>query len=139
MSTTVISQSANNPDELGANLPPHGGSSSWKKIVARYQRPAAWRGIWQMLNTVVPYATLWYLMYLSLSVSVWLTVPLALLAGGFLVRIFIIFHDCTHGSFFKSRLANDIVGSLMGVLCLTPFYRWRWEHSVHHGSAGDLD
>jgi omega-6 fatty acid desaturase (delta-12 desaturase) len=99
----------------------------------------AWRAIWQMLNTLVPYAGLWYLMYLSLSVSAWLTAPLALLAGAFLVRVFIIFHDCSHGSFFKSRLANEIVGSLMGVLSFTPYYRWRWEHSVHHASAGDLD
>lgn len=107
--------------------------------MARYQRPTAWRGTWQILNTLLPYAGLWYLMYRSLSVSVWLTVPLALLAGGFLVRIFIIFHDCTHGSFFKSRLANEAVGNLMGVLCFTPFYRWRREHSAHHASAGDLD
>jgi omega-6 fatty acid desaturase (delta-12 desaturase) len=78
-------------------------------------------------------------MYRSLSVSGWLGVPLALLAGGFLVRIFIIFHDCAHGSFFKSRRANELVGSLMGLLCFTPYYRWRWEHSVHHASAGDLD
>lgn len=108
-------------------------------MVARYQRPAAWRGIWQILNTLVPYAALWYLMYSSLGISRWLTVPLALLAGGFLVRVFIIFHDCAHGSFFKSRRANEILGSLMGVLCFTPFYRWRWEHAVHHASAGDLD
>ncbi len=111
----------------------------WKGVVAHYQRPAAWRGVWQLLNTLVPYAALWYLMYRSVAVSAWLTVPLALLAGGFLVRIFIIFHDCTHGSFFKSRLANECVGCLTGVLCFTPFHRWRREHSIHHASAGDLD
>jgi omega-6 fatty acid desaturase (delta-12 desaturase) len=115
------------------------GGRSWKKIVARYQRPVAWRGIWQVLNTLVPYIGLWYLMYRSLAVSAWLTLPLAILAGGFLVRIFIIFHDCTHGSFFKSPRANEVLGTIMGLLCLTPFYRWRWEHSVHHASAGDLD
>ena len=111
----------------------------WKNIVARYQRPALWRAIWQILNTMVPYAALWYLMYLSLSISYWLTVPLALLAGGFLVRIFIIFHDCGHGSFFKSRVANDVLGTITGVLCFTPYYRWRWEHAIHHSSSGDLD
>jgi omega-6 fatty acid desaturase (delta-12 desaturase) len=78
-------------------------------------------------------------MYCSLAISVWLTVPLAVLAGGFLVRIFIIFHDCTHGSFFRSRRVNEIVGCVMGVLCFTPYHRWRWEHSIHHSSAGDLD
>jgi omega-6 fatty acid desaturase (delta-12 desaturase) len=121
------------------NSAPQGGGDSWKKIVARYQRPSTWRGLWQIGNTVIPYAALWYIMYRSLSLSVWLEIPLALLASGFLVRVFIIFHDCTHGSFFKSRLLNDVVGSLLGVLCFTPFYRWRLEHSIHHASAGHLD
>jgi acyl-lipid omega-6 desaturase (Delta-12 desaturase) len=115
------------------------GSAAWKSIVARYQEPALWRGIWQIVNTLVPYAGLWYLMYLSLSISYWLTLPLMLIAGGFLVRVFIIFHDCGHGSFFKSRVANDILGIITGVLCFTPYYRWRWEHAVHHSSSGDLD
>ena len=92
-----------------------------------------------MANSLLPYALLWFLMYRSLAISYWLTVPLALLAGGFLVRIFIIFHDCGHGSFFKSRLANDILGSIIGLLCFTPYYQWRWEHAIHHASAGDLD
>ncbi len=107
--------------------------------VTPYQHSSVWRAVWQLLNTIVPYTALWYLMHRSLAVSIWLTVPLALLAGGFLVRIFIIFHDCTHGSFFKSRLANECVGCLTGLLCFTPFYRWRYEHSIHHASAGDLD
>ncbi len=63
----------------------------------------------------------------------------AALAGLLLIRIFIIFHDCGHGSFFKSSLANDVVGFLTGVLTLTPYYHWRWEHSIHHASAGSLD
>jgi len=114
-------------------------NSSWRQIVAKYQQPAPWRAVWQVVNTLLPYGGLWYLMYLSLSVSYWLTVPLILLAGGFLVRVFIIFHDCGHGSFVKSRVANDVTGILTGALCFTPYYRWRWEHSVHHSSAGDLD
>jgi acyl-lipid omega-6 desaturase (Delta-12 desaturase) len=112
---------------------------SWKQIVARYQRPAFFRALWQVLNTLVPYGALWFLMYRSLAISLWLTIPLAVLAGGFLVRVFIIFHDCAHGSFFRSPWANALMGNLTGVLCFTPFYRWRWEHSVHHSSAGDLD
>jgi hypothetical protein len=72
------------------------------------------------LNTLVPYAGLWYLMYLSLAVSWWLVVPLAILAGGFLVRAFIIFHDCGHGSFFKSRGANAVVGFITGLLTFVP-------------------
>jgi len=118
---------------------PLAGRHSWKEVVARYQRPVPWRAIWQVLNTLVPYLTLWFLMYRSLTASLCLALPLALLAGGFLVRIFIIFHDCAHGSFFPSPRANELLGNLMGVLCFTPFYRWRWEHSIHHASAGDLD
>src|SRR3974390_792400 len=114
-------------------------TSHWKRIVARYQKPAPWRAVWQLVNTLVPYGALWYLMYLSLSVSIWLTIPLTLLAGGFLVRIFIIFHDCGHGSFFKSRPANDTLGIVAGLLCFACYYHWRWEHAVHHATSGDLD
>ncbi len=111
----------------------------WKEIVAKYQKPSTWRALWQVVNTVVPFGALWYLMYLCLPVSWWLVVPLAILAGGLLVRVFIIFHDCGHGSFFKSSTANDAVGLLTGILTFTPYYHWRWEHSIHHSSAGDLD
>lgn len=114
-------------------------TSAWKEIVARYQKPAIWRSAWQVVNTLIPYAVLWYLMYRSLAVSYWITAPLAILAGGFLVRTFIIFHDCGHGSFFKSRKANDILGFLTGVLIFTPYYHWRWDHALHHASSGDLD
>jgi acyl-lipid omega-6 desaturase (Delta-12 desaturase) len=112
---------------------------AWKEIVAKYQQPALGRSIWQIVNTLVPYAVLWCLMYWSISVSYWLALPLAILAAGFLVRIFIIHHDCGHGSFFKSQKANDILGFITGVLTLTPYYHWRWEHSVHHATSGDLD
>jgi omega-6 fatty acid desaturase (delta-12 desaturase) len=114
-------------------------SNSWKELVAQYQTPSFARSLWQIANTLVPYAILWYLMYRSLQVSYWITLPLALLAGAFLVRIFIIFHDCTHGSFFRSRRANDLVGFITGVLAFTPYRHWRWEHSVHHATSGDLD
>jgi len=114
-------------------------ASDWKAVVARYQRPEVWRAIWQLTNTLVPYAALWWLIYASLSISLWLTLPLVVLAGGFMVRIFIIFHDCGHGSFFKSRLANDLVGFIAGILSFTPYYHWRWEHAIHHSSSGDLD
>ncbi|HZQ47850.1 MAG TPA: fatty acid desaturase, partial [Verrucomicrobiae bacterium] len=80
--------------------------AAWKAIVAEYQKPSAARAVWQIINTLGPLAILWYLMYRSLAVSYWITLPLALLAGAFLVRVFIIFHDCGHGSFFKSRKAN---------------------------------
>ena len=113
--------------------------ADWQSAVAKFQTPSAWRASWQILNTLVPYAATWYLMYLSLQVSLWLALPLAVLAGALLVRIFIIFHDCGHDSFFRSRLANDITGFCAGVLVLTPYYHWRWEHAQHHATSGDLE
>ena len=111
---------------------------AWKSIVAKYQEPDRLRASWQLLNTLGAYAGLWCLMYWSLSVSWWLTIPLAVLAGALLVRVFIIFHDCGHGSFFRSRLANDVWGFIAGALTFTPYYHWRWEHSLHHATAGNL-
>jgi omega-6 fatty acid desaturase (delta-12 desaturase) len=113
--------------------------ADWKRIVAKYQKPSAPRALWQIANTLVPFAFLWYVMYYTLAISWWLTVPVAVLEGAFLVRIFIIFHDCGHGSFFKSRAANDFWGFICGILTLTPYYHWRWEHSLHHATSGDLD
>lgn len=113
--------------------------SSWKETIARYRQPDRWRSIWQIVNTFVPYFLLLYLMYLSLSVSYWLTLLLAIPAAGLAVRLFIIFHDCGHGAFFKSRRANDAVGIISGLFVFTPYYQWRHHHAVHHASAGDLD
>jgi len=114
-------------------------AGEWKEIVRKYQQPSYKRSCWQMTNTLVPYVLLWVVMYFALSVSWWLVAPLAFLAGAFLVRTFIIFHDCTHGSFFKSRRANDFWGFVMGVLAFTPYHHWKWAHSLHHASSGDLD
>lgn len=114
-------------------------TARWKQIVAKYQKPCIGRSTWQLINTLVPYAAIWTAMYFCLMVSWWLVIPLVVLAAGFLVRTFIISHDCGHGSFFKSRRANDIWGYLTGVLTFTPYYQWRWEHSIHHATSGDLD
>lgn len=111
----------------------------WKELVATYQQSSTPRALWQIINTLVPFGALWFLMYLACAVSWWLVVPLAILAGAFLVRIFIIFHDCGHGSFFKWRWANDLTGFLTGILTFTPYYHWRWEHNVHHATSGHLD
>ncbi|MCX6951060.1 MAG: fatty acid desaturase [Verrucomicrobia bacterium] len=113
--------------------------AEWKEKVLAYQQPSLWRALWQLVNTLGLYALLWYLAYRSLTVSYWLTAALAILAGGVLVRVFIIFHDCGHGSFFASKRANDFVGFVTGVLTFTPYYHWRWEHAIHHASAGNLD
>jgi omega-6 fatty acid desaturase (delta-12 desaturase) len=111
----------------------------WKAIVNRYHEPCHARASWQVTNTLGSYVALWVLMYFSLSISAWLTYSLAVLAGLMMVRLFIIFHDCGHGSFFRSRRANDIVGFISGVLCLTPYHHWRWEHTLHHATSSDLD
>ena len=97
------------------------------------------KSVWQLINTVVPFVILWYLAYKSLSVSYLLALVPSLLAAGFMTRIFIIFHDCTHYSFFKSRTANRIVGTCMGVLTLFPFDQWGHEHAIHHATSGNLD
>lgn len=114
-------------------------NTPWQKIVAKYQNPRRGRSIWQIVNTLVPYALLWYVMYLSLNVSYWLTLALAIVAAGFLVRVFIIFHDCGHGSFFKSTNVNNFWGYVTGVLTFTPYDYWRHEHAIHHAGAGNLD
>src|ERR1700730_16608668 len=107
--------------------------------LARFQNSSPWRAQWQIVNSFVPYAVLWYAMYHALSISYWLMLPIAILAAGFLARIFIIFHDCGHASFFKSRKANNVTGAITGLLNLTPYRHWRWQHALHHGSAGNLD
>ncbi len=124
---------------MSDSAPTKSDTAAWKAIVTKYQEPSLPRAIWQMVNTFGPFVLLWYLMYLCLPISWWLVVPLAILAGGFVVRIFIIFHDCGHGSYFRSRKANDIVGFIAGVITLTPYYHWRWEHNIHHATSGHLD
>lgn len=114
-------------------------NSSWRAVVAAYQSPDLRRSIWQLVNSLVPYLLLWYFMVQSLAYSYWLTLALSVLAAGFLVRIFIIFHDCGHGSFFRSKRANAIIGTVCGLLTFTPYYQWRHDHAMHHASAGDLD
>jgi omega-6 fatty acid desaturase (delta-12 desaturase) len=82
---------------------------------------------------------LWFLLYKSLAYPYWVTILLSLLASGFLIRIFIIFHDCGHGSFFRSGQANKVVGIIMGIITLTPYYSWHHQHAVHHATSGNLD
>lgn len=122
-----------------AKVARHEKIMAWKAIVAKHQHPSFWRASWQILNTMGSYVVLWILMYQTLQISGWITVPLVVLAGGLLVRTFIIFHDCGHGSFFKSPTANNIWGFITGMLTFTPYYHWRWQHATHHATTGDLD
>ena len=111
----------------------------WQGIVSKYAYPETWRSIWQVCNSVIPFILMWYVMYRSLAVGYWLTLLLAIPTGGFMVRCFIIFHDCCHGSFFRTMKANDRLGLVLGVLVITPFYQWKHSHAIHHATAGDLD
>ncbi len=113
--------------------------SMLKKEVAPFEKTNLKASITQIVNTILPLVLFWYLSYLSLSVSYWLTLPLILVASGFMVRTFILFHDCCHGSFFNNRLANDILGTITGVLTLVPYEQWKHSHSIHHGTSSNLD
>jgi omega-6 fatty acid desaturase (delta-12 desaturase) len=114
-------------------------SKHWRKLVARFQVSSARRALWQLINSVIPYMLLWIGMVYALAESYWLMLPIAILASGFLVRIFIIFHDCGHESFFRTRRANHLTGAVTGLLTLTPYLHWRWHHALHHKTAGNLD
>ena len=113
--------------------------SDWIKIIKNYNYPDSAKSWWQIANSVVPYIGLWVIMIYSLEVSYWLTLALSIIAAGFLARIFIIFHDCGHGSFFKSVRMNKIVGILAGGLVFTPYHKWHHQHKIHHQTVGNLD
>jgi omega-6 fatty acid desaturase (delta-12 desaturase) len=113
--------------------------AAWSTIVARYQNCSTKRASWQLASTLIPYVLLWYISYEALQISLWLTIAPAVLAGAFLMRLFIIFHDCGHGAYFSSRRINDIVGCITSALTFTPYEHWRWQHAIHHGTAGHLD
>jgi omega-6 fatty acid desaturase (delta-12 desaturase) len=112
---------------------------AWRDSLAPYARPNLGRSIVDLATSVVPYAALFVAMYLLLDVSVLLTLALAPLAAGFLLRTYIIFHDCTHGSFLPTKRANNLLGMFTGLLVFSEFKSWGHEHAMHHASAGDLD
>lgn len=107
-------------------------------LVAKYQAPDLRRSIQQICNSFIPFIALTVLMYFSLELSYWVTLLMALPAAGFLARIFIIQHDCGHGSFFSSMSANDRLGFLCGILTMTPYKHWRQSHAIHHRGAANL-
>jgi len=110
------------------------------QALGRYNVPNNTRGAVELGITLLPLAALWILAWLAFRLGyVWGTLVLALPAAGFLVRLFMIQHDCGHGSFFSDRRANDWIGRIIGVLTLTPYDSWRREHAIHHASSGNLD
>src|SRR6185436_8578475 len=118
----------------------HGNADvHWREVVAPYQQADVARSITQLVVTLACLAACFVASALSLRVSYWLTLLLQIPTAGFLVRSFIIMHDCTHSSFLPWRKANDSVGRFTGLLTLTPFSQWRRDHAIHHASSGDLD
>lgn len=113
--------------------------ASWREVLSPYARPSLARSLLDIATSVIPYLALSVLMYLSLDVSYLLTLALAVPTAGFLVRVFILFHDCTHGSFLPTKRANAWLGAALGLLVYSPFLRWRHDHAVHHATSGDLD
>jgi len=114
-------------------------SETATQAVRAYAHPELRPALIDLATSVVPYVALWVGMYFLLDVSYWLVLALSIPAGGFLVRTFIVFHDCTHGSFLPSRRWNGLVGRFCGLLVFAPFRAWQRDHAVHHATAGDLD
>src|SRR4051794_30702393 len=120
-------------------MPAATARAPWRAAIAEYARPSTARSWLDIFTSVAPYLALLVAMYLLLDVSVLLTLALAPLAAGFLLRTFILFHDCTHGALFKTKRMNRIVGIGLGLLCYLPYESWGHSHAMHHASAGDLD
>jgi acyl-lipid omega-6 desaturase (Delta-12 desaturase) len=112
---------------------------SWREALAPYARPHLGRSLLDIATSIVPYLALTALMYLTLDVSYLLVLALAIPAAGFVLRTYIMFHDCAHGSFLPSKRANAWLGVALGLVVYAPFVSWRHSHAVHHATAGDLD
>lgn len=110
-----------------------------RKQVGQFSGADSKKSIIQLFNTFIPFLGLWFLAYYSLNISYLLTLFFAVIAAGFLVRVFIIFHDCCHQSFFKQKPLNHLFGFLTGVLTLFPYLQWQRDHSIHHATSSNLD
>jgi omega-6 fatty acid desaturase (delta-12 desaturase) len=111
----------------------------WRQSIARHERASLGDSLLDLATSVLPYLVLTVAMYLSLDISLWITLALALPTAGFLLRTFIVFHDCAHGSFLRTKRGNLWLGRFTAFLVFQPFANWRHNHAVHHGTAGDLD
>src|ERR1043166_1165854 len=127
-------------NEQEANLRVTLDGRAWSEVLAGYREPSSARSILELVVTVLPLLLLWLLMWASLDIGYWLCLLLSVPAAGFLVRLFMIQHDCGHGAFFHRRCTNDWVGRVIGVLTLTPYDHWRRrKHAFHHSTSGNLD
>jgi omega-6 fatty acid desaturase (delta-12 desaturase) len=114
---------------------------AWHATLAEYKQSSAWKGSWQLINTALPYGVLVFLMFRSIRHGdpYWFTLMIGVLASAFLVRLFILFHDCVHGSLFPQKRVNTFVGTVLGLLVFTPFEDWRFSHLRHHATYANLD
>ena len=137
MASEFQNESIGSKSEQAADTMPPGLYSR----LAPFRKPDRLKSAWQVVNTLIPYFLLWYLMIRSIQLeySYWWTLMLAVPAAGFLVRIFILFHDCVHGSLFSSKKANTFFGYVFGVLVFTCFEDWRFSHLRHHATYSNLD
>jgi acyl-lipid omega-6 desaturase (Delta-12 desaturase) len=128
---------------VGSVASPSSGTGTegpfWREALAQYARPRLWHSLLNIATSVVPYMALSVLMYLALDASYLLVLALAIPAAGFLLRTYIVFHDCAHGSFLPTKRANVWAGIVLGLVVYQPFLSWRHSHAVHHATAGDLD
>ncbi|MEI4481993.1 MULTISPECIES: fatty acid desaturase [Phyllobacterium] len=111
----------------------------WLKILSQYRKPHRGRSAFELAVTLVPFAIFWALCWAAVHYGYWWGLVLIIPAAGFLLRLFMIQHDCGHGSFFAHRHTDDWTGRVIGVLTLTPYDYWRRSHAIHHASAGNLD
>lgn len=122
-----------------ARLMTQEGIKELSRRLKEYHRASTWRSAAQLAVTAALFVASWVAMWWSLDVSYWLTLLLSLPTAGMVVRLFIIQHDCGHGSFFKHKALNDAVGGVLGVLTLTPYRFWMRTHAFHHTASGDLE
>ncbi len=127
------------PDAASADVDMAAEARRWNGLLRPYRQPDRARSLFQLISTTLLFTAGCALMLASLEISYAITLALALPTAGLLIRLFIIQHDCGHGSYFNSRLANDLVGSSIGVVMLTPYHYWRKTHAIHHATHGDLD
>lgn len=114
--------------------------ASLNTLLAKYKEPDLRRSLWQLANTAIPFLAIVVAMHFVHSRGMgWLSLLLAFPAAAFMMRLFIIQHDCGHGSFFKSQRANDLVGAVLGVATMTPYRYWRQTHAIHHATSGNLE
>ena len=125
--------------ERSRNTPATPNSRLLMKDLAPYRESSGARSLFELAVTAVPFLFIWFLTWAAVDAGYWIGLLLAVPAAGFLVRLFLIQHDCGHGSFFSSRLTNDWVGRILGVLTLTPYDYWRHSHALHHATSGNLD